>query len=130
MFAHRQQIVGGLLAYCFSLIPHGWVLESWQAIFIAYGVVSVLSGVFVIWWLPDSPMRAKCFSEEDKHLMVERVRANQTGLQKNKKFRVEQMEEVSVDMQSWCYYLAAFHTMLPTGDLGAFANLRPSSKDD
>ena len=75
-----QQVVGGLLAYCFTLL-HSGPLKSWQALFIAYGGVAVLWGVFVGWWMPDSPMRAKCFTEEDKHLMVERVRVNQTGLQ-------------------------------------------------
>lgn len=119
---NRQQIVGGLLAYCFSLIPKGRVLHSWQAIFIAYGTLSVLWGIFVIWWLPDSPMRAKCFTEEDKHLMVERVRSNQTGLQ-NKKFRPEQMKEALMDVQCWCYCIIAFCTTLPTSGLGAFANV-------
>lgn len=61
-----QQIVGGLLAYCFTLIKPNHTLKSWQAIFICYGSLSVLWGLFVLWWLPDSPMRAKCFSEEDK----------------------------------------------------------------
>lgn len=96
-----QQIVGGLLAYLFTLIKTG-PLKSWQAIFIAYGTFSVLWGVFVLWWLPDSPMRAKCFSEEDKHLMVERVRTNQTGIQ-NKAFRPYQIKEAFLDVQTWCY---------------------------
>jgi len=118
-----QQIVGGLLAYCFTLIHKG-PLKSWQAIFIAYGCFSVrpqpiaclqssyhlltasvpkiLWGVFVLWWLPDSPMRAKCFSEEDKHLMVERVRSNQTGLQ-NKQFKIAHVKEALMDVQIWCY---------------------------
>ena len=61
-----QQIVGGLLAYCFSLLGNDRVIKSYQAIFITYGSASVLWGVFVLFWLPDSPMRAKCFSEEDK----------------------------------------------------------------
>jgi MFS family permease len=61
-----QQIVGGLLAYCFSLLGNDRVVKSYQAIFITYGSASVLWGVFVLFWLPDSPMRAKCFSEEDK----------------------------------------------------------------
>ncbi|EME77918.1 uncharacterized protein MYCFIDRAFT_33418 [Pseudocercospora fijiensis CIRAD86] len=116
-----QQIVGGLLAYCFSLI-HSGPIKSWQAIFITYGCFSALWGVFVIWYLPDSPMRATCFSEDDKHLMVERVRANQTGLQ-NKKFRKEQMWEAFTDLQCWCYCLIQFCTTLPTGGLGAFANI-------
>lgn len=67
-------------------------------------------------------MRAKCFSEEDKHLMVERVRSNQTGLQ-NKRFRVEQMKEALTDVQCWCYCFIQICTTLPTGGLGAFANL-------
>lgn len=64
MMNGAQQIVGGLLAYCFSLITSG-ALKSWQWLFLAYGVVSVAFGIFVVWYMPDSPMRAKCFSEED-----------------------------------------------------------------
>ena len=116
-----QQIVGGLLAYFFSLIKTG-PIKSWQAIFITYGTFSVLWGAFVIWWLPDSPMRAKCFSEDDKRLMVERVRSNQTGLQ-NKKFRREHLWEALQDPQMWCYCGIQICTTLPTSGLGAFANI-------
>ncbi|KAL5398920.1 hypothetical protein PMIN02_001000 [Paraphaeosphaeria minitans] len=67
-------------------------------------------------------MRAKCFTEEDKKLMVERVRSNQTGLQ-NKKFRAYQVKEALFDPQSWCYCLIAICTTLPTSGLGGFANI-------
>ncbi|KAF1958928.1 allantoate permease [Byssothecium circinans] len=123
MMNGAQQIVGGLLAYCFSLIKSPpSPIRSWQAIFMAYGILSFVWGAFVIWWLPDSPMRAKCFSEEDKKLMVERVRSNQTGLQ-NKNFRRYQMVEAFLDPQSWCYCLVAICTTLPTSGLGGFANI-------
>lgn len=46
-----QQIVGGLLAYCFTLISKG-PLKSWQAIFLTYGCFSFLWGLFVLYWLP------------------------------------------------------------------------------
>ncbi|KAF4554949.1 Thiamine pathway transporter-like protein 5 [Elsinoe fawcettii] len=117
-----QQIVGGLLAYCFTLIKPGGALNAWQSIFMAYGLFSMCWGVFVIFWMPDSPMRAKCFSEEDKALMIERVRSNQTGLQ-NRKFRPEQIKEALLDPQCWCYGLIQLTTTLPTSGLGAFANL-------
>jgi hypothetical protein len=137
-----QQIVGGLLAYCFSLLGNDRVIKSYQAIFITYGSASVLWGVFVLFWLPDSPMRAKCFSEEDKasnsfrcsiivcsnanpclqKLMVERVRSNQTGIQ-NRKFRPEQVREALTDPQLYCYMLIQICTTLPTSGLGAFANI-------
>ncbi|PGH28006.1 hypothetical protein AJ80_00261 [Polytolypa hystricis UAMH7299] len=116
-----QQIVGGLLAYCFTLIRTG-PLKAWQALFITYGCFTICWGFFVLWWMPDSPMRANCFSEDDKRLMVERVRSNQTGLQ-NKKFRKEQMIEGFMDPQTWGYCLIQICTTLPTSGLGAFANI-------
>ncbi|KAJ5979824.1 hypothetical protein N7481_007122 [Penicillium waksmanii] len=122
MMNGAQQIVGGLLAYCFTLIGGDKVIKSWQAIFLTYGCISVLWGLFVIWWMPDSPMRAKCFSEEDKHLMVERIRSNQTGLQ-NRKFRSYQMWEAFKDPQTWCYCSVQLFTTLPTSGLGAFAGI-------
>lgn len=117
-----QQIVGGLLAYCFTLIGGDKVLKSWQALFLSYGVLSVFWGLFVIWYMPDSPMRAKCFSEEDKHLMIERLRSNQTGIQ-NKEFRSYQVWEALRDPQTWCYCSIQIFTTLPTSGLGAFAGI-------
>lgn len=34
-------------------------LKSWQVLFITLGGFTVLWGLAIIWWLPDSPMRAK-----------------------------------------------------------------------
>ena len=87
------------MAYAFSNIPDTAAIHSWQALFIAYGIGSMFWGIFVLVYMPDSPMRASCFSEEDKKLMVERVRDNQTGLQ-NKTFRKEQVVEALTDRQS------------------------------
>ena len=113
-----QQIVGGLLAYCFALIKSG-PLRSWQALFVTYGGFTILWGLFIFFWMPDSPMRAKCFSEADKRLMVERVRENQTSLQ-NREFRKEQAVEALCDPQTWGYCLISICTTLPTSGLGAF----------
>ncbi|CAK7246340.1 MAG: hypothetical protein STHCBS139747_007967 [Sporothrix thermara] len=121
MMNGAQQVVGGLLAYCFSLISSG-PLKSWQWIFLVYGIISILFGLFVGWWMPDSPMRAKCFSEEEKVLMIERVRENQTGIQ-NRKFKREQVIEALLDPQCWGYALIALCTTLPTSGLGAFQGI-------
>lgn len=123
-----QQIVGGLLAYCFSLIGSDRALKSWQAIFLTYGCISVLYGIVLIFVMPDSPMRAKCFTEEEKRLMVERVRGNRTGLQ-NKKFRAYQAKEALLDPQTWCYCAIQVFTTLPTSGLGAFSNIIITSLD-
>ncbi|KAH8666987.1 major facilitator superfamily domain-containing protein [Xylariales sp. PMI_506] len=117
-----QQVIGGLLAYLFSLIGSDKVIKSWQALFLTYGCFTVLFGIFVLLFMPDSPMAAKCFSEEDKHLMVERVRENRTGIQ-NKKFRRYQAVEAFRDPQMWCYCGIQLFTTLPTSGLGTFANI-------
>lgn len=128
MMNGAQQIVGGLLAYCFTLIGGDKVLKSWQALFLTYGCISVLWGMFVIWYMPDSPMRAKCFTEEDKRLMVERLRSNQTGIQ-NRKFHAYQMWEAFCDPQMWCYCAVQMFTTLPTSGLGAFFGIIVSGFD-
>lgn len=116
-----QQIVGGVLAYCFTLI-HGQVLKNWEILFLTYGCITVVWGIFVIFYVPDSPMTAKCFSEMDKKLMVERVRSNQTGIQ-NKKFKKEHLIEAVKDPQTYCFFFIQLLTALPTSGLGAFANI-------
>ncbi|ROT40971.1 MFS general substrate transporter [Sodiomyces alkalinus F11] len=121
MMNGAQQIVGGLLAYCFSLITSG-PLKSWQWLFLSYGIISVIYGFWVGWWMPDSPMRAKCFTEEEKHEMVERVRDNQTGIQ-NREFKKKQFVEGLADPQVWGYCMISICTTLPTSGLGAFANI-------
>lgn len=47
-------------------------------------------------------MRAKCFSESDRVLMIERVRANQTGIQ-NRSFKKAHVIEALKDPQVWLY---------------------------
>ena len=93
-----QQVIGSLLAFGFSFVPSTSAINSWQALFMTYGIITVFWGVFVLWWMPDSPMKAKCFSEEDKKLMIERVRENRTGVQ-NRKFRKDQVWDAATDPQ-------------------------------
>ncbi|KAF8607267.1 MFS general substrate transporter [Ceratobasidium sp. AG-I] len=116
-----QQMVGGLMSYGVSHI-HSTHIKSWQVLFMMLGLVTVFWGVFIWFYLPDSPMRAKCFKTEDKTLMVERVRANQTGIQ-NKLFKREQAIEALTDVQVWFYVLMQILNTLPTSGIGAFGNL-------
>ncbi|KAJ5693450.1 hypothetical protein N7462_002873 [Penicillium macrosclerotiorum] len=116
-----QNIVGGLLAFGFSFIPSSSPLKSWEALFMSYGILTVIWAIFVYFWMPDSPMRANCWSEEDKRLMVERVRQNQTGLQ-NRNFRIEQVRDAFTDPQLYAFALIQLLTTIPSGGIGAFAN--------
>ncbi|OQE15678.1 hypothetical protein PENSTE_c027G09092 [Penicillium steckii] len=116
-----QGIVGGLFAYGMSHV-HSPVLKSWQFLFVLLGCVTCLWSLFVLWWMPDSPMRAKCYSETDRVLIIERVRANQTGIQ-NRKFKKEHVYEAMKDLQVWLYILIQIVIQIPTGGLGSFSTI-------
>ncbi|ORY69047.1 MFS transporter [Pseudomassariella vexata] len=121
-----QQIFGGLIAFIFTHVPSSSPVKDWQALFMTHGIIAVIWGIFIIWWMPDSPMKAKCFSEEDKKLMVERVRDNRTGVQ-NKRFRIEQVKDAFTDPQVYAFILIQILTTLPSGGMGAYAAIVVSS---
>jgi len=54
--------VGGIIAWGASHYV-GHSIYSWQLLFLVLGCVTVVWACFIGWWVPDSPMKAKCFSE-------------------------------------------------------------------
>ncbi|KAI8675741.1 MFS domain-containing protein [Fusarium keratoplasticum] len=120
-----QLMVGGIIAWGVSHYKNG-VIYSWQLLFLVLGLATCVWGVFIGWWLPDSPMKAKCFNEDQKRLMVERVRANETGIQ-NKSYKRYQVVEAVTDPVVWCYVMLQLTSTLIIGGLGVFSNLIISS---
>ncbi|KAM0418613.1 hypothetical protein ACHAPT_012416 [Fusarium lateritium] len=120
-----QLMVGGIIAWGVSHYTDG-VIYSWQLLFLVLGLATCVWAVFIGWWLPDSPMKAKCFNEDQKRLMVERVRANETGIQ-NKSYKRYQVVEAVTDPVVWCYVMLQLTSTLIIGGLGVFSNLIISS---
>ncbi|KAL4819352.1 major facilitator superfamily domain-containing protein [Aspergillus spinulosporus] len=113
--------IGGILAWGTShYIGHD--IKSWQLLFLVLGAATCAWGLFLSWYIPDSPMKAKCFSEADKRLMVERVRANDTGIQ-NKRYKRYQAIEALTDPVVWLYVLLQLSSTLVIGGLGVFSNI-------
>ncbi|KAF4545900.1 MFS transporter [Lasiodiplodia theobromae] len=116
-----QLMVGGLIAYGVSHIKDAPVF-SWQVLFMVLGLATVLWSIVIACFLPDSPMKAKCYNEDDKRLMFARVRGNQTGMQ-NKTYKRYQVIEALVDPYVWCCVLLQCTSTLIIGGLGVFSNL-------
>lgn len=68
----------------------------------------------VLFFLPDSPTRARWASEEDKVKFVERVRKNDQGI-KQKVFRKDQAWEAFTDPYSWLLFFMMFFQTLVVG---------------
>ncbi|KAL4763839.1 putative MFS transporter [Aspergillus foveolatus] len=116
-----QLMIGGILAWGTShYIGHD--IKSWQLLFLVLGAATCVWGLFLSWYIPDSPMKAKCFSEAEKRLMVERVRANDTGIQ-NKQYKRYQAVEALMDPVVWLYVLLQLSSTLVIGGLGVFSNI-------
>ncbi|GAC75882.1 permease of the major facilitator superfamily [Moesziomyces antarcticus T-34] len=116
-----QLMVGGLLAYGVAHYTNG-VIYPWQLLFMVLGLATVALSVVIAFVLPDSPMSAKCFTEDDKRLMVERVRENETGIQ-NRQFKRHQVLEALTDPFAWCLFGLIVTANLVIGGLGVFSNL-------
>lgn len=67
-------------------------------------------------------MTAKCYSEDEKRLFIERVRHNETGI-KNKIYKMYQVKEAFTDPFVWCCIALITVANLIIGGLGVFSNL-------
>lgn len=86
------------------------------------GLISLVCSLIVWFFLPDSPTQARWATEEEKTLLVERVRANNQGL-KNKTFNKAQMREAFKDSFTWCLFFLAFFNTLVVGGVSTFGGL-------
>lgn len=75
---------GGAIAFGVGHMNQVLGLSAWRWLFILEGIPSLLSSVAVFLWLPDYPATANWLSEEDKDIVVRRLKregyAEDTGL--------------------------------------------------
>lgn len=69
------QIFGGFVAYGVSFANTRFA--SWRIFYIAIGALTVVIGLFVAIFLPDSPVKAKRFTDAEKFAALLRVKDNQ-----------------------------------------------------
>lgn len=93
------QITGGVISFAFQQIENA-PIEGWRIMFIVLGIVSAIVGIATFVFLPDTPMKAKFLTEDEKIALLKHVRVNQTGIQ-NSTFRAVEIKEAVLDIQLW-----------------------------
>jgi MFS family permease len=99
------QIVGGAVSYGFQHMGPNAQLAGWRTMFVTLGVLTVVAGAAVILFLPDTPMKARWLSDNEKVALLKHVSVNKTGIE-NRKFRASEIIEALMDPQLYLLLLS------------------------
>jgi len=114
------QIFGGFLAYGVSYATTKFA--SWRIFYIAIGAMTMVTGLLVAIYLPDSPVKAKRFTDAEKVAVLLRVKDNQSGTQ-NARVKKEQVFEALRDVRIWIVCLATMLSSIPNGGISNFSSI-------
>lgn len=90
--------------------------DKWRYFFWITGAMTCVWSIIVLIFLPDNPVKAKFINEGQKAISIDRVRADQTGIE-NKTFKREQMIETFLDPKTWLMFLFNIWISIPNGGL-------------
>ena len=82
--------------------------------FIFLGVATVLVGLSVLLWLPDTVTSAKFLSAEEKLAILHHVEQNQTGAM-SKEFKISHVSEAVLDVQFWLLAMITILSSISSG---------------
>ncbi|EQB44666.1 major facilitator superfamily transporter [Colletotrichum gloeosporioides Cg-14] len=114
-------IVGSLATYGLGHIKSE-TLHSYQIIFLFCGLLTVSYSFVVLILMPDSPISAKYLTEREKVIAVERLRANQMGMQSGH-WRWDHVLETFMDLKTWCWFVLIIAISIASGGISTFGNL-------
>ncbi|KAK1992710.1 major facilitator superfamily transporter [Colletotrichum falcatum] len=114
-------IVGSLFTYGLGHIESD-KLYKYQIIFLFCGLLTVSYSFVVLVLMPDSPMSAKYLTEREKVIAVERLRANQMGIQSGV-WRWDHVLETLTDLKTWCWFVLVIAISIASGGISTFGNL-------
>ncbi|KAK2047272.1 major facilitator superfamily transporter [Colletotrichum somersetense] len=114
-------IIGSLFTYGLGHIESD-KLYKYQIIFLFCGLLTVSYSFVVLVFMPDSPMSAKYLTEREKVIAVERLRANQMGIQSGV-WRWDHVLETFTDLKTWCWFILVIAISIASGGISTFGNL-------
>lgn len=84
--------------------------------------MTIVVGIAFFFHIPDTPGQAWFLSNEEKLIVVQRIRSNQQGFG-NKHFKKHQLIETLLDINTWLYFFFAIASNIPNGALTNFGNI-------
>jgi ACS family allantoate permease-like MFS transporter len=90
------------------------VIQPWRILFLATGLLTIVSGIVFTWNMPDSQLNARFLSKRDRVLAVIRIRGNGQGIG-NKTFKAYQLKEAMTDPLTWMFVFYSLVHSIPNG---------------
>jgi MFS family permease len=94
-------------------------LSPWRYMYIVAGCITILWGVFIYFFLPPDPIRAKGFSDRERFIAVSRLKENNSGV-RNTHFKKEQLWDAATDVKFWLSFSMSFLIMIANGPVSSF----------
>lgn len=100
----------------------GGGLHPWQYMYFVSGAITFVWGIALWWIFPDGPSTARGWTEQERRLLLERVRTNNAGAE-NKHFKAYQVWEALGDYQLWGIMVLSLVSCTGSGVLSIFGSI-------
>lgn len=114
-------IIFSLVSYGLGHATHG-TLKPWAYIYLTLGLLSIILGSIMWFFLPGLPTDAEFLTEEERFIATKRVASNMTGI-KTTEWDNHQIMDAIRDPKTYFLVLYMFFSMIPNGGLTNFNTL-------
>ncbi|KUI53337.1 hypothetical protein VP1G_00812 [Cytospora mali] len=107
-------IISSFLAFGAAHLRSDARIARWQLLMLTCCALTLLVGTWFILLFPDSLVKARFLTEDEKLKVVKHIRANQTGTE-TKVWKHDQFIEALKDVKTWLFFLFAAVSDLQNG---------------
>ncbi|KAI9278175.1 major facilitator superfamily domain-containing protein [Umbelopsis sp. AD052] len=106
-------IVSGFFSAAFQLIDGRGNLYGWQWLFLVFGLLTVIIGVFFNFWLPSTPFEKKGWlTEEEKEIARHRIALDRPDLEDRPKITIRAVIKELMDYKVYLFTIIYMCTVL------------------
>lgn len=110
---NSSPITSGLLSYGVLWIDTG-SFNPWKWFMVITGLVTILLGIAIWLWFPDSPLNAHFLTLEERAQAVLRIKSNHSGIEQ-KHFKRHQFIEALQDPKTYMFFFHAWSQEMANG---------------
>ena len=113
------QIIGGLISYG-AQQSHNKNFQGWRVMFLCIGLVNLIVGAIIFFWLPATPDEAKFLNNDEKEVVAQRLAEDHAGLGV-KMLRVRSVLETFLDLQTWLLCVLTILNVIASGVITTYS---------